>query len=227
MKYTDFEQIISAPRLNRYLAACNGNTRKAMTLYRLNLRLSQEMFTIISCFEVALRNRINNKCLTSLGADWLRDGADRGGIFDNRRCRLTASNINDTISKLSTNYTHNKLVAELGFGFWRYMFARNQYRATGRILLQIFPNRPSSTPHIQYNNTYVFNSLAQINHIRTRIAHHEPICFSLRLSPINFNYLNSKYNLINSLFYWMDVDSQALLYGLDHIDTIKSRIIAL
>ena len=32
-----------------------------MTLYRYNLRLSQEMFTIISCFEVVLRNRIDKE----------------------------------------------------------------------------------------------------------------------------------------------------------------------
>ena len=35
------------------------DTRRAMTLYRYNLRQSQEMFTIISCFEVVLRNRID------------------------------------------------------------------------------------------------------------------------------------------------------------------------
>ena len=41
--------------------ACGGDTRRAMTLYRYNLKLSQEMFTLISCFEVALRNRIDNQ----------------------------------------------------------------------------------------------------------------------------------------------------------------------
>ena len=41
--------------MERYLTACGGDTRKAMTLYRYNLQISQEMFTIVSCFEVALR----------------------------------------------------------------------------------------------------------------------------------------------------------------------------
>ena len=59
MKYTEFEKTISQPRMSRYLLACNGNTKKAMTLYRLNLRLSQELFTIICCFEIALRNAID------------------------------------------------------------------------------------------------------------------------------------------------------------------------
>ena len=47
--------------MKRYVQACGGDTRKAMTLYRYNLQLSQELFTIISCFEVALRNAINKE----------------------------------------------------------------------------------------------------------------------------------------------------------------------
>ena len=41
MKYTDFEDIMSAERMGKYLDACNGDTNKAMTLYRNNLHLSQ------------------------------------------------------------------------------------------------------------------------------------------------------------------------------------------
>ena len=51
MKFKDFEHILSYSRIQRYVDACNGDTRKAMTLYRLNLHLSQEMFTIVSCFD--------------------------------------------------------------------------------------------------------------------------------------------------------------------------------
>ena len=81
MKYLDFERILSSQRMQRYLSAVNNNTRKAMTLYRYNLRLSKEMFTIVSCFEVALRNAINSRLTLSLGNDWLRDSRQPGGIF--------------------------------------------------------------------------------------------------------------------------------------------------
>ena len=60
MEYLEFERILSAKRMQRYKDAANGDTRKAMALYRYNLRLSQEMFTIVSCFEVALRNAIDS-----------------------------------------------------------------------------------------------------------------------------------------------------------------------
>ena len=59
--------------MQKYVAACNNDTRRAMTLYRYNLKLSQELFTIISCFEVVLRNRIDKQMVALRGNDWLRD----------------------------------------------------------------------------------------------------------------------------------------------------------
>ena len=66
MNYFDFEKAMSPARLNRYLVACNNDATKVLTLYRLNLKLSQELFTIIGCFEVTLRNAIDRHCLSLL-----------------------------------------------------------------------------------------------------------------------------------------------------------------
>lgn len=223
MKYGDFVSIMTSPRMNRYLTACSGNSRKAMTLYRKNLQLSQEMFTIISCFEIALRNAIDAKCVTTLGNDWLKNGVAAGGIFDAHNCRFTKQNITEALGKLPV-YSHHKLVAELGFGFWRFMFAQHQYNATGRVLLGIFPSKPRSTATLQYNHTYIFNQLAKLNDIRNRIAHHEPICF-LQGQPIkDTTYTRQHYNLTLQLFQWMQINEAALLYGLDHIDTVCKAI---
>lgn len=223
MRYSDFVSVMTNARMNRYLLACGGNTRKAMTLYRKNLQLTQELFTVISCFEVALRNAIDTCVSSSLGNDWLKKAAANGGVFDTSKCRLTRDNINDAINKLH-HYSHYKLVAELGFGFWRFMFAQNQFNATGRVLLKVFPSKPTSTTAIQYNNTYIFNQLAQLNEIRNRMAHHEPICF-LPGQPIkDTTYARQHYNLIVQFFQWMQIDEAALLYGLDHINTVCNEI---
>ena len=224
MKFREFENIMSSYRMSRYVTACGGNTKKAMTLYRLNLRLSQEMFTVISCFEVALRNAIDKHYLTTLGADWLQNAAATGGIFDNRFCRITAHSINDEIYALGGHYAHGKVVAGLGFGIWRYLFAAHQYQQAGQTLLRIFPAKPRSTATTQYNQTYVFNQLAHINNIRNRIAHHEPICFQSGLPITSTLYARQNYNLILQLFQWMSLDESALLYGLDHINTVCNQI---
>ena len=226
MKFNDFQAIISAERLQRYLTACGGDTKKTMTLYRLNLNLSQEVFTLLSCFEVAIRNSIDAVLVANLGCDWLRDAVMPGGIFDIPDCRDSAKIIRTAYTRLQRNhsYTHSKLLAEMEFGVWKYMFANPQYRVTGRVLLSIFPNKPRSTAQCQYNNTYMFNELDGINILRNRIAHHEPICFALRQPSIGTSYILNAYQQLHTLFLWMGIDSHSLLYGLDHVQQVCRKI---
>ena len=108
--------------------------------------------------------------------------------------------IRNAIVKLGANSSHNKLVAEFGFGFWRYIFAQHQFTATGRTMPGIFPAKPTSTATTQYNQTFVFNLLAQINILRNRIAHHEPICFHQNQNVKNTSYARQHYGLIKQLF---------------------------
>lgn len=219
MKFIDFQEIMSIPRTDRYLTAMGGNSRKAMTLYRLNLRLSQELFTIISCFEVALRNRIDQHYSVRLGPDWLRDASLPGGMFSTRRCGKTPYIIAEAIRRLNP-YCHPRLVAELDFGFWRYTFARHQFFAGGQSLLAIFPGKPSSSTVTKYNHTYIFSQLEMINLLRNRLAHHEPVCF-LPGNPIkDTSFSRERYAMIRRLFQWMQIDEVALLYGLDHVNSL-------
>ena len=226
MNFKQFQSILSQERLQRYLIACGYNTRKTMTLYRLNLNLSQEVFTLLSCFEVAIRNSINNILISRLGNDWLRDAIIAGGIFDEPGCRDSANIIRKAYNRLlrNNNYSHTKLLAEMEFGVWKYMFAKPQYRAVGRSLLAVFPNKPRSNAQFQYNNTYIFNELDGINVLRNRIAHHEPICFALRQPVIDTSYIMNAYYKLHTLFEWMDIDSKSLLYGLDHVKKVCSKI---
>ena len=60
MEYKEFERIMSKKRMERYLTACNGDTRKAMTLYRYNLHLSrlQEFYQFDGHLNLQFQNRI-------------------------------------------------------------------------------------------------------------------------------------------------------------------------
>lgn len=212
--------------MERYLTACGGDTRKAMTLYRYNLQISQEMFTIVSCFEVALRNAIDRKLTDNLGENWLRDSILLDGVFTEPILRKTRDIIAFAHRKLtqSHSYSHPKLLAEMEFGIWKYMFSPIQYRVTGRNLLAIFPNKPRSSREMQYNQTYIFNELDKVNSLRNRIAHHETICFATNTSTIDTSYVINIYSKIKTLFSWMDIDSNSLLYGLDHINRVCAQI---
>ncbi|WP_418263812.1 Abi family protein [Flavobacterium faecale] len=223
MKYVEFEDVMSSARMHRYLVATGNNSRKAMTLYRKNLQLSQEMFTVISCFEIALRNKINEQYVALHGNDWLRDSISAGGIFSTSKCINTKKLIRKSLNKL-TAYTHPKLLATFDFGFWRYLYAQPQFFAGGQTLLRVFPSKPTSTPAIQYNQTYIFNQLKLVNDFRNRIAHHEPICFQPGTAVISTTNTLQHYNLIIQLFQWMNINESALLYGLDHVSTLCHEI---
>ncbi len=187
MRFKDFENVMSSARMSRYVAACGRNTKKAMTLYRYNLKMSQELFTVVSCFEVALRNAIDKHYTIIKGNDWLRDSALPGGMFNTRHCGKTPYIISDAARHL-TSYSNAKLLAQMDFGFWRYTFARHQFFAGGQTLLRIFPAKPTSTPTTRYDHNYIFSELEKINELRNRLAHHEPVCF-------RFGYQVSQHNV--------------------------------
>ena len=226
MRYNDFEDIVSAERLTRYLDACGGVKRKAQTLYRYNLAASEAMLSVVSCFEVALRNAVDKHLTANLGSDWLRDSVMSGGIFDIPILRKTRDIINNAYHRVErdTGYTHSKLLAEMEFGIWKYMFSPVQYRQTGRNLLHIFPNKPRSTREVQYNQTTIFNELDKVNSLRNRIAHHEPICFITGRSSFDTSYIEATYNKIITLLDWLGIDAKSYLFGIDHVEQACDKI---
>ena len=56
-------------------------------------------------------------------------------------------------------YTHWKLLSEMEFGVWKYMFSNAVYALMGQTLLRIFPNKPLSSRQQQYDNSYIFQEL--------------------------------------------------------------------
>ena len=230
MKYSEFEDIISQKRMRKDLLACNNDSKKAMTLYRYHLKLSQEMFTLISCFEVALRNKIDKQLTANLGNDWLRDAViPNGRLYYDLRVEKTRKIIEKAYNELmrSNAYSHSKLLSEMEFGVWKYMFSNVVYALMGQSLLHIFPNKPTSTRQHRYDNSYIFQELDYINKLRNRIAHHEPICFSRPNAAIDTSYALNQYARMMRLFNWMGIDGASLMFGLDHVGSACSKIMCL
>ena len=226
IKFTDFERIISPERLCRYINACSNNKYQALTLYRYNIKLSQEIFALIGCFEVSLRNKIDLEMRVHFGRDWLRDFILPGGPFRmDPRVSGTKNIISNAYGTLlrNDNYSCTKLLAEMEFGVWKYMFNNVQFRLSGRHLLNIFPNKPISTHLCQYNNVFIYNELDRINVLRNRIAHHEPICFGSQ-NRIDLRNVINCYEKMIRLLQWMGIDAKKLWYGLDHVDKVCEKI---
>jgi hypothetical protein len=129
-----------------------------------------------------------------------------------------------TTGCLSNTASPDQLVAALGFGFWRYLFAPHQYAATGNSLLAVFYERPASSAEQHYNARYFFNELAAVNRLRNRIAHHEPVCFLPRKPIADTSYARSNLLLIHHLLRWMGAPPGDLLYGINHASAICAAI---
>jgi len=228
VNFTEFQNIVSAERLHRYLLACNGDETKALGLYRANVRISLEMFAVVGAFEVALRNAIDRVMTAAHGPDWLRDAILSGGFFDVPQCRDHARIIRFAYGQLMKQgiYTHGHLLSKMEFGIWKYMFSNPQYRASGRLLLQVFPNKPMSSRSIQYNNTTIFNELNHVNSLRNRIAHHEPICFPTGSAEISVSYIEWIYAKIQRLLSWMGIEGSEYLSDLSDIENQLRKMMA-
>jgi len=210
---------VSFPRYKRYLEACGNDNEKAMCLYKGNIALSQQLYGVIGIFEVIFRNSIDRHFISKKGKNWLEDAVGDGGYLEaSAGCEDSFHAVWEAIQVLGNDYTHDRLITKLTFGFWRYQFGKKQFAAAGSSLLEIFPNRKFGT-----SQKNVFVDLTKINETRNRIAHYEPICFND--SNISTDRILRRYNLIIKLFIWMGCDPNIILSGIDDvlsaIDTIN------
>ena len=83
MKYFEYERAFSQARLNKYYNACSGNTTKALTLYRYNIKLCQKFYGILNIFEIVLRNAINDHYKSVFSdSDWIKNQLRSGGMLE-------------------------------------------------------------------------------------------------------------------------------------------------
>ncbi len=222
MKYSEYEKAFSPARLNKYLVACRGNTAKAMTLYRHNVKLCQKFYGILNIFEVVLRNAINAHYQRVLNdSDWVENQMRHGGMIENAPQKNEVLRIIATLRQ-NGRYTNDRVVSSVSFGFWTHLFTRQPYRLGGQNLLRIFPNR---TPGL--GQRAVFNELQEIKTFRNRIAHHEAICFDEN-GNIDMSRTQNKYALILKYINFLGYKSSHLFYGIDILpDSTITKIEAL
>jgi hypothetical protein len=216
MKYCEIEELMSQQRVGRYYDSCNQHVLKTLSLYHANIKLTQAFLPMLNYLEVVLRNKIDQHYrllfLQRTGnRDWLLAAALPGGFFTRSGCLSSSEKILQAHAKLGARYTHDRLLTELSFGFWKFMFAGKQYRAGGNTLLGIFSHLP---PRV--NQSFIYQKLDRINSIRNRIAHHEPICFGVGNS-ISTSYARGHFQEMIETFNYMNIDSRHLFHGFNSI----------
>lgn len=160
---------LSPERLTPYLAETSGNLVTAIDLYRRNIEISGAFYEILGIAEVSLRNTLNEQ-LTALDAK-------QGGLwFENLGNILTEDARRDITlaqkraSRKSIQETPGAVVAELSFGFWRYLLAKRYETSLWTPALRHgFPGL------VRRQRAAVYSAVSDLHILRNRIAHHEPI----------------------------------------------------
>lgn len=172
----DYEELlpfVTAERLGSYLHHSGGVIADAFQLYEWNMRAAASIMELTSMVEVVARNALDLQLLDwaqrrHAGASWL-DAAliDGRGREDIRRARDRATRNG------SRPEVHGRVIAELSLGFWRYL-------VESRYLTSLWvPATHAAFPHgptdLRNRQRQVAFRMQQLNFVRNRAAHHEPI----------------------------------------------------
>ena len=209
MKYKEYEVAFSPARLSRYKAACGGDTRKAMTLYRYNVKLCQKYYAVLNIFEIIFRNAIDRHFRAYYNdPNWIEHQLQTGGMLAHSPKKAEVlKHIRDLTKR--GKLTPDKVVSAQSLGFWTYMFNKIPFNTGGKKILDIFPNK-----QVGLGQKAVYNELQDIKQFRNRIAHHEPICFDASWNR-NMAYAQQNYKQILKYITFLGYSDKQILYGYD------------
>lgn len=162
--------LFGRPRFDGYLSHCHGDRLAALALYRWNAAASAACWETLGHLEIALRNaladamtrRHTNKHRTGT---WLDDPAHdlaAPALIDIDKARRRVSSKGHPASDGQT-------IAELAFGFWRFLLARRYTTTLWPDLAHAFPHAPNR------RRQTVEQPIVQLHDFRNRLAHHERI----------------------------------------------------
>lgn len=160
---------LSVDRLSTYVHARDGDLDAAIDLYRWNSSVAAAFWESLGHVEVVLRNALRDRLADrharhGRAASWLDDPAgelDRRAIEDIATARRRARTKGKRV-------TEGQIVAELNFGFWRFLIAK---RYTG-----LWPDLASAFPHAPDRRLSTVEApVTRLYSFRNRLAHHERV----------------------------------------------------
>lgn len=118
-----FEHLVSGPRFGTYLKATAGNRQSALLLYCWNTEVSAALFKLLQYCEVAVRNGAVLAVEQEFGPNWHLNRGFHHSLVELRRGYNPKKDLEECGKR---NPTAGKVVAELKFAFWKYLFVKGQ-----------------------------------------------------------------------------------------------------
>jgi hypothetical protein len=155
---------ISAERLSKYVAA----PEDSVALYEWNAALNGAFYELIGHAEILLRNVFHSQLARySVNGAWYDDPFYPFNDAARREIRMAKRGA----SRGGRLATPGRVVAELNFGFWRYLLT-TLYQST------IWPRLQSGfrgIPRHERNRSHREVVVSNVHLLRNRVAHYEPI----------------------------------------------------
>jgi hypothetical protein len=171
---------LTRERLGSYLGASAGDLDKALVLYDWNTLMSGALHEDIGRVEVVLRNALD-QALTAHGqqSGWSTPWYQRRSLFPGRHGQRALADISTARDRAtrrgSLAETQGKVVAELTFGFWRFLCTAPYFTSLWvPVLAAAFPNHPAAGDPRQVRAD-IDDRVQRVHFLRNRVAHHEPI----------------------------------------------------
>lgn len=166
----DIYRLLSPERLGPYLRTCGGDRNVALSLYEWNAEVSAALWSVLAHTEVVLRNALHGELSgwstqVYAGPTWYVAGGQHfrpQALDDISTARIRAT-------KTGKPETPGRVVAELSFGFWRYLLGRSYDGTLWRWCLA------NAFPYHNGSRGPVSKVAGRLHEVRNRIAHHEPI----------------------------------------------------
>jgi hypothetical protein len=162
---------LSAARLRPYEEAVGHDLIDAMDYYLWNTDVSAAFYAVLQGVEVILRNAVSEQMEVLHRANgyhgiWFDDPFD---LLDDRH-RDDIAQARLLLRRGNYPITQNRIITALSFGFWRYLLSvRYEHTLWIPALRKAFPHAPKG------QRRYIATRVERLNHLRNRIAHHEPI----------------------------------------------------
>lgn len=172
-EYDELLPLVTVKRLGSYVRSTGGTTTDAFELYEWNMRAAASVMELTSMVEVITRNALDTQLRDwaqrkRVGASWLDTiPVDAQGLKDLRQARDRATR------KGKRDEVHGRAVAELSLGFWRYL-VESRY-LTSLWIPSTHAAFPFGHPDLRTRQKDVAFRMQQLNYVRNRAAHHEPI----------------------------------------------------
>jgi hypothetical protein len=164
--------LLTRERLRSYFDATTGDVDEVLRLYEWNIDAAAAVMTLISMTEVLVRNSLDSELrgwsLQRHGsASWL------DAVSLDARGQADISQARERAIRRRPHEVHGKVIAELPFGFWRFLTA-SRYLTTLWI-----PALAAAFPHGHHDvgtrRKQVEQCMQRLSFVRNRAAHHEPI----------------------------------------------------